>query len=298
MNRRRQFKSGMQLCWGIVTIGVILSGDFAALLADEPALAGHWVGAIETPNKELGFDVDFSKAANGAWQGDISIPAQGTKDLPLEKISFQDPNLGFAIADVPGNPIFKGKLDAKARKIKGTFTQGGASLGFRLERGPDPIAAARQALAGFDSFLTEAIKAWEVPGMAVSIVKDGEVVFAQGFGIRDVAHKLPVTPRTLFAIGSCTKAFTTFVMGTLVDEGKLDWDTPVRVYVPEIRLFDRTATEQMTPRDLVTHRSGLPRHDLSGTTRRSRARRSSSGFPTSSRASRFAASFNTTTSCS
>ena len=77
-----------------------------------------------------------------------------------------------------------------------------------------------------------------------------------------MTSKLPVTPKTLFAIGSCTKAFTTFVMGTLVDEGKLDWDTPVRTYIPEIRFYDRVATELITPRDLVTHRSGLPRHDL------------------------------------
>jgi CubicO group peptidase (beta-lactamase class C family) len=131
-----------------------------------------------------------------------------------------------------------------------------------LKPAADPIVAAKEALSGFDSFLVEAIKAWEVPGLAVAIVKDGEVVFAHGFGFRDVAHKLPVTPRTLFAIGSCTKAFTTFVMGTLVDEGKLDWDTPVRAYIPEFRSFDRKATEQMTQRDLVTHRSGLPRHDL------------------------------------
>ncbi len=128
--------------------------------------------------------------------------------------------------------------------------------------GTEPVAEAKKALAGFDSFVADAIKAWEVPGLAVATVKDGEVVFAQGFGLRDVANSLPVTPKTLFAIGSCTKAFTTFVMGTLVDEGKLDWDSPVRVYIPEFRLFDRTATELMTPRDLVTHRSGLPRHDL------------------------------------
>jgi CubicO group peptidase (beta-lactamase class C family) len=93
-------------------------------------------------------------------------------------------------------------------------------------------------------------------------VKDGEVILAEGFGWRDVGKKLPVTPRTLFAIGSCTKAFTTFVMGTLVDEGKLDWDKPVRTYIPELRLYDRVASELITPRDLVTHRSGLPRHDL------------------------------------
>ncbi len=262
MIRRRQFRAGMNLRSGIVTLGVMIAATSAGLRADEPALEGHWVGAIAAPNKPLAFDVDFSRAANGAWQGDISIPAQGTKDLPLAKVSYQDPDLSFELAGVPGNPAFKGKLAAKARKISGTFSQGGVSLAFHLEGGINPVVAAKQALAGFDSFLTEAIKAWEVPGLAVAIVKDGEVVFAQGVGLRDVAHKLPVTPKTLFAIGSCTKAFTTFVLGTLVDTGKLDWDTPVRVYIPEFRLFDRTATEQMTPRDLVTHRSGLPRHDL------------------------------------
>jgi CubicO group peptidase (beta-lactamase class C family) len=126
----------------------------------------------------------------------------------------------------------------------------------------DTVTSAKQALVGFDSFLEEAIKAWEVPGLAIAIVKNGEVIMTQGFGLRDVAHKLPVTPKTLFAIGSCTKAFTTFVMGTLVDEGKLDWDTPVRTYIPELQLHDRVATELLTPRDLVTHRSGLPRHDM------------------------------------
>ncbi len=130
------------------------------------------------------------------------------------------------------------------------------------DRGPDAVALAKQSLAGYDSFVNEAIKAWEVPGVAIAIVKDGEVVLAEGFGLRDVAGKLPVTSKTLFAIGSCTKAFTTFVMGTLVDEGKLEWDKPLRSYAPEIQLHDRAASELLSPRDLVTHRSGLPRHDL------------------------------------
>ena len=124
------------------------------------------------------------------------------------------------------------------------------------------VAAAKEPLAGFDSFVNQAIHAWEVPGLAIAVVKNGQVVLAQGYGFRDVDKKLPVTPKTLFAIGSCTKAFTTFVMGTLVDEGKLDWDKPVRTYIPELRLHDRVASELITPRDLVTHRSGLPRHDL------------------------------------
>ncbi len=126
----------------------------------------------------------------------------------------------------------------------------------------DPVALAKQSLAGYDSFVNQAIKDWEVPGLAIAIVKNGEVVLAEGFGMRDVAGKLPVTSRTLFPIGSCTKAFTTFVMGTLVDEGKLEWDKPVRSYAPEIQLHDRAASDLLSARDLVTHRSGLPRHDL------------------------------------
>ena len=163
---------------------------------------------------------------------------------------------------MPGDPAFTGKLDAGHKTIKGTFTQGGKSFPFRLEAGIDPVMSAKGALIGFDSFVNEAIKAWEVPGLALGIVKDGRIILAQGYGFRDIEGKLPVTPKTLFAIGSCTKAFTTFVMGTLVDEGKLDWDAPVRNYIPEFRMYDRVATELMTPRDLVTHRSGLPRHDL------------------------------------
>ena len=125
----------------------------------------------------------------------------------------------------------------------------------------DPIAPARAALAGFEAFVDEAIKKWEVPGLALVVVKEGEVVLERGFGLRDVKNKLPVTSNTIFAIGSCSKAFTTFVLGTLVDEGKLDWDAPVRTYIPDLRMYDRTLTELISPRDLVTHRSGLPRHD-------------------------------------
>jgi CubicO group peptidase (beta-lactamase class C family) len=103
---------------------------------------------------------------------------------------------------------------------------------------------------------------FNVPGLAIAVVKDTEVIYLEGFGKRDVAGDQPVTPRTLFAIGSSTKAFTTFVLGTLVDEGLLDWDQPVRHWIPWFELADPVVTERITPRDLVTHRSGLPRHDL------------------------------------
>jgi CubicO group peptidase (beta-lactamase class C family) len=127
---------------------------------------------------------------------------------------------------------------------------------------PDPAAAMAKSLEGFDSVITNAIRDFRVPGLAIAVVKDGKVIYARGFGERDVEKKEPVTPKTLFAIGSCTKAFTTFVMGTLVDEGKLEWDIPARTYLPGLRMSDPIATESITPRDLVTHRSGLPRHDL------------------------------------
>ncbi|MCP2520170.1 serine hydrolase [Candidatus Aminicenantes bacterium AC-335-A11] len=117
-------------------------------------------------------------------------------------------------------------------------------------------------LKGFDKFVLKTMKEWNVPGLAISIVKDEKVVLAKGYGFRDIKKKLEVTPKTLFAIGSCTKAFTAVALGILVDEGKLDWDKPVREYLPFFKLKDQFASERITPRDLLCHRSGLPRHDL------------------------------------
>ncbi len=117
-------------------------------------------------------------------------------------------------------------------------------------------------LDGFDDFVTTALKDWSVPGVAIAVVQDGHVILSKGYGMRNVSKQLPVTPKTLFAIGSATKSFTVTTLGILVDQGKLDWDKPVREYLPNFRMSDEFTTERMTPRDLVTHRSGLPRHDL------------------------------------
>lgn len=114
----------------------------------------------------------------------------------------------------------------------------------------------------FTDFVQTIMQEWKVQGLAIAIVHDGEVLFTRGFGQRDVARALPVTPRTLFPIASCSKAFTTAALGLLADEGQLDWETPVRHYLPSFHLHDTLVSERMTPRDLVTHRSGLPRHDL------------------------------------
>jgi CubicO group peptidase (beta-lactamase class C family) len=122
--------------------------------------------------------------------------------------------------------------------------------------------ASHEKLAGLDGIINHALATFNVPGGAVGIVVNGQVVLCQGFGVRDRENNVPVTENTLFAIGSCTKAFTTFVIGQLVDEGRLSWDDPVIKYLPELRLKDEYATLRLTMRDLVTHRSGLPRHDF------------------------------------
>lgn len=116
-------------------------------------------------------------------------------------------------------------------------------------------------LNGLDQFVTSVMETWHVPGLALGVVKGGKVVLAKGYGYRDVEQKLPVTSRTIMAIGSNSKSFTAVLMGMLVDEKKLDWDKPVRIWLPDFQLWDPFATRDMTPKDLITHRSGLPRHD-------------------------------------
>jgi len=119
-----------------------------------------------------------------------------------------------------------------------------------------------KSLADFDAIVTKAMADCNIPGMSVAIVRDGKVVYAKGFGYRDVEKKLPVTTDTLFAIGSVSKSFTSLIFGILNDEGKVDWDKPVRTYLPAFQIDDPIATDHATPRDLLSHRTGLARYDL------------------------------------
>jgi CubicO group peptidase (beta-lactamase class C family) len=139
-----------------------------------------------------------------------------------------------------------------------------ALLWFLLGTGSPTVAQENytRELKTLDKFIPKALDDWQVPGLAVSIIKDGRLIYAKGFGLRDVAGQKEVTPQTVFAIGSCTKAFTAASAGILVDEGKVDWDDRVTTLLPRFRLKDDFATARMTLRDLMCHRSGLPRHDL------------------------------------
>jgi CubicO group peptidase (beta-lactamase class C family) len=109
-------------------------------------------------------------------------------------------------------------------------------------------------LAGY---YEQARQDWEVPGLAVAIVKDNKIIFAEGFGEREINSGQFVNSKTMFPIASNTKGFTSAALAILVDEGKISWDDKVTDYLPWFKLYDRYVTENMTIRDLLAHRSGL-----------------------------------------
>ena len=119
-----------------------------------------------------------------------------------------------------------------------------------------------ETLKGFDDFVAKVMSDWNIQGTAVAIIKNGKPVYMKGYGFRDVKNNLPVTVNTLFGIGSCTKAFTAAALCMLVDEGKMDLDKPVINYMPSFKLWDNYVTMNITARDMLCHRSGLPGHDF------------------------------------
>jgi CubicO group peptidase (beta-lactamase class C family) len=108
-----------------------------------------------------------------------------------------------------------------------------------------------------DAYVVSSMKTFDVPGMAVAIVKDGKIIVAKGYGVRKLGDLTPVDEFTLFGIGSNTKAFTTAALATLVDQGKLSWDDPVYQRLPGFVMYDPYVSHEMTIRDLLTHRSGM-----------------------------------------
>lgn len=118
-------------------------------------------------------------------------------------------------------------------------------------------------LAGIDTAFQRVLKDRNAAGFAVAVVNKDKIIYAKGFGYRDYENKLPVTPNTQFAIGSCTKAFTASLMGLLNKEDKLDYDKPAREYLPELHFFNDNLNDMVTVRDMMCHRTGLPRHDYS-----------------------------------
>src|ERR1022692_872999 len=118
-----------------------------------------------------------------------------------------------------------------------------------------------QKLNGFEKTVDKILKDWNVPGCGIGIVYKGKLVFAKGYGYRDLDKKLPVTPNTLFQIAANTKLFTATAIGFLVDDGKLEWDKPIKNYVPQIQFYNDQLNNNVTIRDMLSHRTGISRHD-------------------------------------
>ena len=123
----------------------------------------------------------------------------------------------------------------------------------------DPDVAKK--LDGFDAYMSKVLKDWNTAGIGVGVVVNDKLVFAKGYGYRDYEKKLPFTPATVCPIASNTKLFTAAAAGMLVQDGKLTWDKPIRDSVPTIRFYNDQLNNTVTLRDMLSHRTGVTRHD-------------------------------------
>jgi CubicO group peptidase (beta-lactamase class C family) len=121
--------------------------------------------------------------------------------------------------------------------------------------------SAERRLAGLDAYMEKVLKDWNAPGVALGVVVKDRLVLAKGYGYREVGQKLPMTPKTLAQFASNTKLFTAVGAGFLVEEGKLEWDEPIKTFVPSIQLATDELNRSVTLRDMLAHRTGITRHD-------------------------------------
>lgn len=126
------------------------------------------------------------------------------------------------------------------------------------------VAAAQtsEPFAGLDTYIAKAVQTWKVPGLSVAIVRNDSVIFTKGYGVLATGSTTAVNEKTLFEIGSSSKAFTATIAAMLVGDGKMHWDDRLTMYLPEFRMYDPVANEAVTLRDALTHRSGIARGEL------------------------------------
>ena len=127
---------------------------------------------------------------------------------------------------------------------------------------PTGAAAQQDPLRGLDRYIEHTMDVWQIPGIAVAVVKNDSVVFAKGYGVRERGKDGAVDAQTVFGIMSMTKAFTATAMAMLVDEGRVQWDDRVTKYLPHFQVYDEWVTREVTIRDLLSHRMGVERGDF------------------------------------
>lgn len=221
--------------------------------------AGAWRGKIGG-QLEIIFRLTPPAKSGDEWSGTFDVPVQNVKAFALEKIAIDGKSVKFGLGGVPGDARYEGTLSEDGSKIDGRYKQGPVDVEMQLSK--DAVKTSSFDTKSIDALAERLVKDWKAPGLALAVVKDGQILHAAGYGFKNVEKKEPMTADTLLAIGSCTKAFTTAAIASLVEQGKLDWDRPVHQFWPEFRIVDPATTQFVTLRDMVTHRTGLPRHDL------------------------------------
>lgn len=237
-----------------------------AIFSQSTSVSGNFNGHIALPGMKLKVVVHLMESDRNL-SGTIDIPEQNAKGLKLDQVKYNKGDVSFTIPDVPGGCQFTGKWKSDKDSLVGTFSQNGASFPMLLKRMNENDLAQQKALIQekvkkIELYIDSLLPKGNVAGLSVAIIKNNEVILNRGFGYRDFENKVKCDENTLFAIGSCTKAFTTALLATLYDEGSFDWDTPVKNYIPYFGMKDKFANEQITGKDVCTHISGLPRHDL------------------------------------
>jgi CubicO group peptidase (beta-lactamase class C family) len=152
--------------------------------------------------------------------------------------------------------IFRNSATVRLKHLAVISACGILSCCLWAQTAPSTSASACAPL-DLDAYVAQSMKTFDVPGMAVAIVKDGTIVVAKGYGVRKLGDPTPVDEHTMFGIGSNTKAFTTAALAGLVDAGKLSWDDPVYQRLPDFVMYDPYVSHEMTIRDLLAHRSGM-----------------------------------------
>jgi len=225
-------------------------------------IADQYNGALTVPGAELKMSIHLNQE-NDTWKGTLDIPIQNIKGMELSDLNITDKNLSFKLPEVPGAASYTGAFSEDYNSIDGTFTQVGQNfpLVFRSEDGA--TKEKYQATVARLKVLADSLMiAHNIPGMGFGIVKDGEVILSEGFGYRDYQNKIKADANTIFAIGSCSKAFTAAGVASLADQNLIEWEEPIKTYMSDFQLYDEFATDQSNAIDILTHRSGLPRHDF------------------------------------
>lgn len=258
--------------------------------ANAQTIVGSWSGPIKLPQGDLTFVLNVS-GTSGNYKATADSPDQNSYGMPVDTVIFDGETLRFAIEKLKVK--YEGTL-VKSDSISGYFVQSGATfpLGFKRVGGnlekevvseenavSEEVAVPKvemeiikesgadneisKKIKSIEPLLEEVLQSYRAAGYAVAVVNKDSIVYSKGFGWRDVENKKPATSNTLFPIGSSTKAFTAALVGKLADEGKVSLDSPVVNYLPQLRFYSDELTNKITLRDMMSHRTGLPRYDYS-----------------------------------